>query len=156
VKLFVDTSTSWGIGFILDDHWLAWQLIPGWKADDRDIGWAEMIAVELALHSLIAAGFSNCHITLHSDNSSVVGSIQAGASRNSPQNSILRKIVSLMQSSSIWLSTIWVPSAENPADDPSHGSFPPPSQLFPYPPLIPTHLKPFVKPSVSFHDSILS
>jgi hypothetical protein len=41
-QLFVDASTSWGIGLILDGKWLAWQLKEGWDTDGREIGWAEM------------------------------------------------------------------------------------------------------------------
>lgn len=29
----VDASMSWGIGLILDDCWLAWELLPGWKTE---------------------------------------------------------------------------------------------------------------------------
>ncbi|CAL1715691.1 unnamed protein product [Somion occarium] len=43
--LFVDASTSWGIGLVANGKWLAWQLKPGWKSDGRDIGWAEMVAI---------------------------------------------------------------------------------------------------------------
>jgi len=31
-KLFVDTSTGWGIGLILNGKWLAWQLTDGWNS----------------------------------------------------------------------------------------------------------------------------
>ena len=48
-NLFVDASTGWGIGLVLDGRWLAWQFQDGWKSDGRDIGWAEMVAVELAV-----------------------------------------------------------------------------------------------------------
>lgn len=148
--LFVDASTSWGIGLILDGRWLAWQLISGWKSDDRDIGWAEMVAVELAIHTLVAAGFHSCHLILHSDNAGVVGALHAGRSRNSQQNAILRKIVALFQHHSMWITTKWVPSQNNPADGPSRGLFPPSSTLLPYPPAIPRHLIPYVSPSIKF------
>ena len=52
--LFIDTSTSWGISFMFESKWLAWELIPGWKTNDHDIGWADMVAAELALHALVA------------------------------------------------------------------------------------------------------
>jgi hypothetical protein len=31
-KLFIDTSTGWGIGLILDGKWLAWQLTDDWNS----------------------------------------------------------------------------------------------------------------------------
>jgi hypothetical protein len=61
-KIFVDALTLWGISFIMDRKWLAWPLIPGWKSDDSDIGWVEMVAVELALHAVITAGIQNTHL----------------------------------------------------------------------------------------------
>jgi hypothetical protein len=88
-QIFVDASTSWGIGFIWEDQWLAWKLLLGWKAEGHEIGWAEMVAVELAYLTVIAAGFSNCHIILRSDNQGVVGALKNNASCNQQQNAIL-------------------------------------------------------------------
>ena len=66
--LFVDASTGWGIGLVLDGKWLAWQLKDGWNADNRGIGWAEKVAVELAVRTLLSGKFTNCHIIIQSDN----------------------------------------------------------------------------------------
>jgi hypothetical protein len=52
-KLFVDASTGWGIGLFLDGRWLAWQFRDGWKSDEREIGWAEMVAIKLAIWTLV-------------------------------------------------------------------------------------------------------
>jgi hypothetical protein len=152
IQLFVDASTSWGVGLSLDGKWLAWEFLPGWNTNGRDIGWAEMVAVELAVRTLISGGHSNSHIILHSDNQGVVGSIRSGRSRNSEQNLILRKIVSLFQDEGIWLTTKWIPSNENIADDPSRGRFPPRHTLYAFPPAIPSHLKPYILPSICYHD----
>ena len=59
----MDASTSWGIGFVMDGKWLAWELVDSWHGDDRDIGWAEMVAVELGIHALIAAGKQSTHFS---------------------------------------------------------------------------------------------
>jgi len=88
-EIFVDASTSWGIGFIMDGKWLAWPLIPGWKSDNCDIGWVEMVAVELALHAIITAGIQNAHLIFCSDNSGVVGAMKVAMSCNYQQNGIL-------------------------------------------------------------------
>lgn len=47
LEIFVDASTDWGIGIIVDGFWDAWHLIPGWKDQGRNIGWLEALAVEL-------------------------------------------------------------------------------------------------------------
>ncbi len=80
VSLMVDASTSWGLGLVLDRKWLAWELIQGWKSDGRDIGWAEMVVIELGLRTLIAKGLKDCHIVIHSNNQGVVGALLAGYS----------------------------------------------------------------------------
>ncbi|KAF5376629.1 hypothetical protein D9615_007855 [Tricholomella constricta] len=152
IPIFVDASTSWGIGLFVDGKWLAWRLLPGWKTNGRDIGWAEMVAVDLALRAILASGLRDCHLVMRSDNTGVVGALSAGRSRNSEQNHILRHIVSNFQSNTIWLSTLWVSTKENIADAPSRGHFPSRSTLFPFPPALPDYLKSFVAPSVSFHD----
>ena len=80
-ELFVDASTGWGIGFILDGKWLAWELKDEWRHDSRDIGWAEMVAVELAVQTLVTAKFTNCHVVMCSDKMGVTGALVAGCSQ---------------------------------------------------------------------------
>lgn len=144
IQIYVDASTSWGIGLIIDGHWFAWKLIPGWKSDGRDIGWAEMVAIELAVMVLITMGHSNCHFVIHSDNQGVVGAFRAGMSRSSQQNSVLRRILMQYNDHKIFVSTKWVASEDNPADDPSRGVFPPASQQLDVACTIPYSLRPFV------------
>jgi hypothetical protein len=123
-KIYVDASTSWGVGLLVDGRWQAWQLSDGWHSDGRDIGWAEMLAVEMALLTLIAGKFPPATYTILSDNSGVVGAFSASYSRNSHQNSILRHILILMREHDIWLDTLWIPSEKNLADGPSRGNLP--------------------------------
>jgi hypothetical protein len=40
---FSDASLETGIGIVIGSRWRVWQLIPGWKGDGRDIGWAEAL-----------------------------------------------------------------------------------------------------------------
>jgi len=65
----MDASTSWGVGFWMEGKWIAWRSIPGWKSDGQDIGWLEMVTVELALHTVIGAGYKDVHLVFRSDNS---------------------------------------------------------------------------------------
>ena len=51
--IWVDTSTDWGIGMVIADHWAAWKLIADWNSHGRDIGWAESIALELAVLMIV-------------------------------------------------------------------------------------------------------
>ena len=153
--VFVDASTSWGIGLVLDGRWLAWQFQEGWRSEGREIGWAEMVAVELAIRTLITGKFSKCHVIVRSDNQGVVGALQAGRSRGTQQNSILREIVKLIQDNELWISTIWVPTSENQADNPSRGVFPRQNLLYAFPPKIPFHLAKYVHKAIDFHDSRL-
>ena len=44
---------GWGIGMIIADHWAAWKLVTGWNSLSRDIGWAESIALELAVIMIV-------------------------------------------------------------------------------------------------------
>lgn len=154
--LFVDASTGWGIGLILDGRWLAWQLRDGWNSEGREIGWAEMVAVELAIRTLITGKYSNCHIIIRSDNKGVVGALKAGRSRGIQQNSILREIVKLIQGHKLWISTVWVLTLENTADGPSRGIFPGKSLLYAFPPKIPFHLESYVHRAVDYHDQRLA
>jgi hypothetical protein len=124
-QIYVDASTSWGVGLVIDGRWQAWRLADGWNSNGRDIGWAEMLAVEMALLTLIAGKFPPATYTIHSDNSGVVGAFGASRSRNPQQNSILCHILILMRDSNIWLDTLWIPSGENLADGPSRGILPP-------------------------------
>jgi hypothetical protein len=156
LKLYVDASTSWGIGLVLDGRWLAWQLKDHWQCDGREIGWAEMVAIELATHTLITAKYRDCHIVIHSDNMGVVGALASGRSRGTQQNAILREIVKLIQNNNLWISTKWIPTDFNPADAPSRGVFQSRSLLYAYPPRIPFHLQTFVHKAVDYHDARLT
>ena len=152
IQFFVDASTSFGIGVVLDNEWDAWKLRDGWNRDGRDIGWAESVAIELGLHMAIARGFTNIHIPIRSDNEGVILSIAAGCSRNHTVNSEIRHIFSLMQTHTIWTSITYIESSNNLADAPSrslplthiprsHTTIPLPDHLARYlthPPLPPT------------------
>lgn len=119
IEIWVDASSTWGIGVVFDGFWDTWRLTDGWKTDGRDIGWAEMIAIELGLRTAIRNGHSSIHFRFHSDNLGVIGALDAGKSRNSQQNRVLQRIVALMRTHSIWIATHYVPSAQNLADGPS-------------------------------------
>jgi len=61
-----------------------WKLVPGWKFNGRDIGWAESIALELAVLMLVDHGFKDCLITIWGDNTGIIGKFNKGRSLNIP------------------------------------------------------------------------
>lgn len=156
--IYVDASTNWGLGLVINGRWLAWEYKSGWKSDGREIGWSEMAVVELAICTFInhRRSKSPAHIRIYSDNEGVVFSVRSKDSKGPQRNAILCEIVKLMQAHDVWVTTEWVSTHNNPADGPSRGVFPPRSKLFAYPPKIPDHLEPFIQKSVNFHDARLN
>jgi hypothetical protein len=53
---FSDASSGVGIGIVIGgSQWRAWRLLPDWKTDGRDIGWAEAVGFELLARALCSA-----------------------------------------------------------------------------------------------------
>jgi hypothetical protein len=144
VQCFVDASTSFGIGIFLEGRVHAWALKPGWKSAGRDIGWAEMIAVELALLALADGKYHDCSVIIHSDNQDVISAFKAGRSCNSHQNAALQRIQSLRLCYNINVTLEYVNTNENQADAPSQGDLSVGAclPLFDIPPYLSIWLKP--------------
>jgi hypothetical protein len=121
IDFWVDASSSWGIGIILGNEWDFWKLRPGWDKDGRNIGWAEIIAIELGLLFAIHRGYSATHFLIKSDNQGVIHAIKGGKSRSPEQNLVLQRITLLLSHHKLWISSLYVPSLENLADLPSRG-----------------------------------
>jgi hypothetical protein len=121
IHIFVDTSTSWGIGFVMNGKWLVWPFHDGTidLEHGHNIGWAEFMAIELALLALIQSGAQKIMFTLHSDNRSVVDAFKGRRSCSPLQNMTLHRILLLFHEFDISFITTWVPSKENLADGPS-------------------------------------
>ncbi|KAF8156073.1 hypothetical protein B0H34DRAFT_639384, partial [Crassisporium funariophilum] len=85
-----------------------------------------LVAVELGLRSLIAAGYRSTAITVRSDNQGVVGALEKKTWCNRHGlDVVLQKILDLCNDNSITLKPRWVPTKMNPADGPSRGIYPP-------------------------------
>jgi len=50
--IFVDASTSWGIGIIISSHWATFCLTKDWKVKGRDIHWLEILAINFLAYFL--------------------------------------------------------------------------------------------------------
>ncbi|KAF5386129.1 hypothetical protein D9615_002403 [Tricholomella constricta] len=91
IDIFVDASTSWGLGIIIGEFWHAFKLVKDWKQPQHDICWLEAVAVELAISFLAQLEFSNTHILIHSDNYGAIGAHNKHRSPNLPINLCTRR-----------------------------------------------------------------
>jgi hypothetical protein len=128
LKVYVDAS-PWGIGVVINGRYDSFQLARGWEntgdGTRRDIGWAEFLAVELAIFFLILGyRIHQRHFLIHTDNQGVIHSWNARRSRNAEHNSVLMRILQALSVSECFISLEWVPSKENPADAASRGYTP--------------------------------
>jgi hypothetical protein len=144
LEFWVDASSSWGIGVILGNEWDAWQLRPGWEKDGRNIGWAEIVAIELGLLLASHRGYSDTHFLVKSDNQGVIFAIEGGKSRSPEQNSVLQRITLILSQRKLWISSLYVPSLENLADLPSRGLTPPNRVRIDSTFILPYSLQPFL------------
>jgi hypothetical protein len=144
-EAYSDASSGIGIGITIADRWRAWRLIPGWKADGRDIGWAEALGFELVIQSLcqVVRETHNSHFKVYGDNKGVVEGWWNGRSRNKPTNHIFKRIHQFTKIQQVVIHSRYVASKYNPSDNPSRGVYGPHSHLLPH---IPIHaeLRPFI------------
>lgn len=124
-SIFVDASTSFGIGILIDNKWAAWKFTPSALANGRDIGWGEMVAIELAVTALSLLFPSHSHFLVVSDNQGVIGAINSGHSKGIHQNASLSRFFATLFSHSSFLSATYITSSNNPADPISRGNLPP-------------------------------
>ena len=140
---FSDASSGFGIGIVIGDKWRAWQLIPGWKTEGRDIGWAEAVGFELLARTLCTASEPGQHFRVFGDNKGVVEGWWKGRSRNWETNKVFRRIHDIADSHQCLFITRYIPSGKNPADAPSRGLYPPFDRLLPAV-SIPTALRQYI------------
>ena len=144
-KIFVDASGS-GIGFVFGTRWLAWTFkktpkIPLGGDGKIVMSWAELLAVEVGLRALIAAGHRSTTITICSDNTGVIDALnkKSWCQKHGLEES-LQNILNLCGEYRIELRPRWVSTKDNLADKPSRGVFPPRSLSFKFPPKLPERL----------------
>lgn len=142
-EIFVDASGQ-GIGFWWKGKWAAWKLNKGWMKGGREISWGEMVAVELGLRTLIAAGVKSTQIRVRSDNQQVVTALSAQYVRNPQEARILGKILTLCREHKIVVVPIWVWTKSNPADSLSRCQYPAWDSHVDAVFDVPEHLEPYV------------
>jgi len=121
LHIFVDASTSWGIGIVLGDEWAAFRLSTSWKLEGRDICWLETVAIELLVYFLEARNFHDIRLLIHSDNKGTIGALDKGRSRNHHINSSIRRTYAVLLPLFITPELEYVTSIANPADPISRG-----------------------------------
>jgi hypothetical protein len=131
VDAYSDASSTTGIGITIGRKWRAWRLLPGWKADGRDIGWAEAVGFEFVTDTLLASHPRGGHLKIYGDNRGVVEGWWKGKSRNKPTNTVFKRIHQKTSSVACTIHSRYVASKANPADGPSRGIYPPRSDLLP-------------------------
>jgi len=120
-----DASTSFGIGVTIGGRWAVWKWASGVKVGPKqrfDIGWAEAVAVELALQLALAEGLLvPGHFLVRSDNAGVVAVLNRGRSRSRETNKVLKSIYSIMATNRLCLTAVHVSTRINVADALSRG-----------------------------------
>jgi hypothetical protein len=120
-SVFTDASDN-GIGVVINEEWDMWRLTGKWRDEGRDIGWAEAVAVEFAVRILLRSfNAQGKHLRIRCDNMGVVEGWKKGSSRSVRQNEILLSILEMILEHDCWLSLEYIPSSQNPADNPSRG-----------------------------------
>ena len=149
VGAYSDASSSTGIGITIGNRWRTWRLVPGWKEEGRDIGWAEAVGMELLVRTILClSSFSG--IQVFGDNTGVIEGWWTGRSRNPETNRVFRRIHELLEERDTILTTRYVNTTHNPADDPSRGIYPSKRLLLPRIDL-PDDIKPFI---IDFDDPL--
>lgn len=131
--LFVDASTSFGIGVFIGGRWAILRLHDSWNdGGGRGICWLETVAVEILLVYLDELlGVRDRHLLVHSDNQGTIGSLSKGKSRNFHINHSVRRCFDITVPAGISISLEYVASEDNPADSLSRGVFGPIAKKLP-------------------------
>lgn len=159
IEIYVDAS-AWGIGFVMDGQWLAWKFSdPISLTGKLDIGWAEMLAVEVGLWTAVhwatwkqqkAGQLYPLSILVRSDNAGVVKAIEKQSANPLLQQEVLSRILDMVDEHDIQLSMKWISSMENLADNPSRGVPGLNATLLSYVPPVPRHLTHLLIPITNF------
>jgi len=107
-NIYVDASTSSGIGILWNSCWAYWQTSETWCGPSRDIGWLEAIAVELAIHLIHSKGIQDADVLIRSDNQGVIAAFQKGRSSNHMINLAIWRLEILLRESQLSVSLVYM------------------------------------------------
>ena len=120
--IWVDASTDWGIGILLQDRWDTWWTLPCWKDKGRDISWLEGVAMELVVNILHLSNISNVDVLIQGDNQGIIGAFKKGCSHNKIMNKVIQRSKALIDSSNLSITLMYIETSINLADTISQGS----------------------------------
>jgi hypothetical protein len=141
----IDVSTSWGIGVVIDTQWDAWLWRALWHFDERNIRWAEAVAVKLVARILLEQGLANTVVLIRGDNQGVIGSFARGRGRNLHVNLAICCTDAIAASSNVLYMLDYIESDQNEADPISHGEFGPHTDQITNYVQLPKELQPFLE-----------
>jgi hypothetical protein len=121
LEIYVDASTSFGIGLTVGPFWRAWQFLPGWQSHGRHIGWAESVALEFAVMEAAARDLHDVRVLVHSDNKGSIGQYIHGRSRNPFINQSIIRTSDITKNANFDITLDYIESAKNLADAASRG-----------------------------------
>ncbi|ESK82523.1 reverse transcriptase ribonuclease h [Moniliophthora roreri MCA 2997] len=118
IGIYIDASTDWGIGVIIDSEWAAFCLVSNWKSllPGQGICWLETIAVELMLLFLMQKGYQNVRLLVCSDNQGTIGAFAKAHSAHVGINLSICCMFETLNTSSIIPELIYVNTKDNLAD----------------------------------------
>lgn len=120
LQAFSDASNL-AIGLVINGCWATFPYSPLFKQRNRDIAWAEAVAVELLLLALDYFPCTSKRFTIFCDNQVVSEGWHNGRSRNKFVNQVFRRIYTHNKQRGISLRIQYIPSEQNLADKPSRG-----------------------------------
>ena len=125
-SIVTDASSDWGVGLCFGQRWNAWRWkSASWRTPDREISWAEMIAVELAARYVENDGkIRDADVPIYCDNQEVVAAYDRGRSRNFHINESIRRVDVIGMTLNVRFVLEYIPGEKNPADPVSRGTLP--------------------------------
>ena len=142
--VFSDASSGVRIGIVIQDHWFTWDLLQGWKTDERDIGWAESVSFKLLIRHILHDGASSIHFKVFRDNKGLIEGWKNGRSHNQLTNDTFQRLHNILSHADCSMVTKYIPSGRNPADPPSREIYSPTHLKLPALPILHT-LQPFIR-----------
>lgn len=132
---FSNASSGFRLAITIGNRWRAWRLHKNWKRDKRDIGWAESIAFEMLIQTLLTINSSSTPLTVYGDNLGVIKAWWKGCSHNKPTNGSFQWVHAILVSPPCRVFAKYIPCKRNTADGPSRGKYPPTKFALPHIPI---------------------